>query len=65
MGEDEWHKLFKDPGSWRPLATSTTHLLLGLCFLHVVSANFDARGEQGAGEIRHPQSQEAAELLGG
>lgn len=47
-----------------PSAASTTHLLLGLRFLHVVSANFDAGGEQGAGEICHPQTQEAAEFLG-
>lgn len=42
---------------------SPTYLLLGLRLLHIISTHFDAGHEQGPGEIRHPQSQEAAELL--
>lgn len=31
-----------------------TYLLLGLGFLHVISANLDAGCEQGSGEVGHP-----------
>lgn len=40
------------------------YLLLGLRLLHHLSAHFDPRGEDGAGEVGHTDALQVAHLLG-
>jgi hypothetical protein len=39
------------------------YLLFGLCFLYHLSAHFDARCEDGSGEVYHVDALEMAHLL--
>lgn len=43
--------------------TTRTHLLLGLGFLHVVSADLDPGREDGPSELHHVHPKEMAEFL--
>lgn len=66
-GRQHFHRqtnLARLPSCPTVIPAITTNLLFRLCLLHVVSADFDAWGKDGAGELGYIHAQEVTELLG-